>query len=180
MGNRSWEFDMWMLNKGWLLSQEKLNSDFWLYWPTAFLNVHNFEKKKNFIPEIPWLPASWFISRIWNFRYKHQLLQCALQVCHNGKFSSHLFVAKLKWNWFRIISAQKSLTLCVTEYWFVFVTWPFSDLIVVGTIYGISLELNLTQINAFHSSTFEPIDNSSTVLYKHTHKSYAWVSLSQK
>ena len=46
MGNRSWEFDMWMLNKGWLLSQEKLNSEFWLYWPTAFLNVHNFEQKK--------------------------------------------------------------------------------------------------------------------------------------
>lgn len=40
------------------------------------------------IPEIPWLPASWFISRI----------------------------------------------LCVTEYWFVFVTWPLSDLIEVGTI----------------------------------------------
>ena len=148
--------------------------------PLLFSMYIILKKKKNFIPEIPWLPASWFISRIWNFRYMHQLLQCALQVCHNGKFSSHLFVAKLKWNWFRIISAQKSLTLCVTEYWFVFVTWPFSDLIVVGTIYGISLELNLTQINAFHSSTFEPIDNSSTVLYKHTHKSYAWVSLSQK
>ena len=148
--------------------------------PLPFSMYIILNKKKNFIPEIPWLPASWFISRIWNFRYMHALLQCALQICHNRKFSSHLFVAKLKWNWFRIISAQKSLTLCVTEYWFVFVTWPFSDMIVVGTIYGISSELNLTQINAFHSSTFEPIDNSSTVLYKHTHKSYAWVSLSQK
>ena len=40
------------------------------------------------------------------------------------------------------------LTLCVTEYWFVFVMRPLSDLIVVGTICGVNWKITISDISA--------------------------------
>lgn len=65
------------------------------------------------------------------------------------------------------------LTLCVTEYWFVLLMWPLSDLIVVGTICRIIWKILI--YNTDIQFTWRSICYSRFINYALTHKKLTWM-----